>query len=242
MSGAYCAQCGQKRFTGQIGLRNMAGDAVVQLTQLESGLFRTLWGLLRRPRESMHAFMSGQRRRYTHPFVLLLLMATVYFLVTSIFSENEWQEFHRFLQTDRVRWMTAAQQFRFLHFYQVLRAYLPYSLLLATLPGAALLRITLRSSRHTVAELWLVTVYAASMALLLISLLALGFLSLSLPTIALSMASNFVILIAQIYYLQRFLGGSPWVFLRIVLATGLCFAGMLWLQYDLALRYAMWGS
>jgi hypothetical protein len=242
MSGAYCVQCGQKRFAGQTTLRNMAGDAVVQLTQLESGLFRTLWGLLVRPGDTARAFVAGQRRRYTHPFVLLLLMATVYFLVTAVFSDSQWQEFHRFLQTDRVHWMTATQRDRFLHFYQLLRSYLPYSLLLATLPGAALLRLSLPTTRHTVAEVWLVTVYAASMALLLISLLAAAFLAFSIPTIALSMAGNFIILVAQIYYLQRYLGGGALVFARIVVTTGLCFAGMLWLQYDVALRYALWSS
>ncbi len=242
MSGGYCAQCGQKRFAGQTTLRNMAGDAVVQLTQLESGLFRTLWGLLLRPGDTMRAFGTGQRRRFTHPFVLLLLAATAYFLVTAVFGESQWQEFHRFLQTDRVHRMTTMQRDRFLHFYRLLRSYLPYSLLLATLPGAALLRFSLPNSRHTVAEVWLVTVYAAGMALLLISLLAVAFLVFSIPTIALSMAGNFIILIAQIYYLQRYLGGGPLVFLRIVIATGLCFAGMLWLQYAVALRYASWGQ
>src|SRR6202008_1341352 len=150
-------------------------------------LLHTLWGLLRTPQTMLRCYFAGQRRRYTHPFALLVIAATVYLLVTSLFAETDWQEFHRALNNDAVAAMTAAQRERFIAFYRTMRSGLPYLMLLLTLPGAWFVRLCFPRRGHTVAEYWVVALYAVSLALLMETLLALAFIVFSVPTLALSM-------------------------------------------------------
>lgn len=239
VTGAYCSACGQRVTEGQLSLRGMGRDFAGMIVQLETRLLHTVWGLLRAPQATLQEYFSGRRRRYTHPFALLVVAATLYLLVTSLFDDNQWQEFHRALATDAVQAMTAAQRERFVAFYRVMRSGLPYLMGLLTLPGAVLVRGCFPRRGHTVAEYWVVALYAVGVALLVETLLGLLCFAFSLPTLALSMSTNFLQLVAQIYLLCVFLRGGLGSFLRVALVAGACFIAMNWLQGYLAYEYAL---
>ena len=238
--GHYCHHCGQRHVAGQLSLKTLGHDLVEKVAQIESGWWHTMRDLIIRPRTMLLSYFAGRRKHFAHPFAFLLLSATVYFLITSLFDEAVWQEFHRFLSTDAARSMSDVQRNRYIDFYRSLRSSLPYLMLIATLPVAALVRLCLAQSRHTVAELWLVSLFAVSLALALISGLALVFKLFAVPTLGLSMSTNFVLLISQVYLLCRFIGGGWRTWLRILLAAGAAFIGMIWLQSEIAVRYAVW--
>jgi len=237
---AYCPACGQRASEGQLSLRGLGGDFLEIVAQVETRLLHTLWGLLRAPQTTLRAYFAGRRRYYTHPFALLVIAATIYLLVTGLFKDADWQEFHRALSTDAVEAMSASQRDRFIAFYRTMRSGLPYLMLLLTLPGAWLVRLCFPRRGHTVAEYWVVALYAVSLTLLTESVLALVFLVASLPTLALSMSTNFLQLIAQIYLLYAFLRGGIGAFVRVALVAGACFVGMNWLQGYAAYQYALW--
>jgi hypothetical protein len=240
VNSAYCPECGQRSAEGQLTLPGMARDLVEMVLQVETRLLHTVWGLACAPQTTLRAYFAGRRRRFTHPFALLVISATIYLLVTSLFKESDWQEFHRALGTDAVEAMSVAQRERFIAFYRTMRSGLPYLMLLLTLPGALLMRWCFPRRDHTVADYWIVALYAVSLALLTDSLLALMFLAGSVPTLALSMSTNFLQLVAQVYLLTVFLRGGIGSFARIVLVAGACFIGMNWLQGYAAYRYALW--
>jgi len=239
LSSAYCPECGQRAAEGQLSLRGMGRDFIEMVVQLETRLLHTLWGLLRAPRTTLQSYFGGRRRRYTHPFALLVITATAYLLVTSLFKEADWQEFHRALGTDAVEAMSAGQRERFIAFYRTMRSCLPYLMLILTLPGAMLLRSCFPRRGHTVAEYWVVALYSMSLALVTETLLALVFFVCSVPTLALSMSTNFLQLVAQVYLLYAFLRGGLGTFVRVALVAGACFVGMNWLQGYVAYQYAL---
>jgi hypothetical protein len=240
LSSAYCPLCGQRAAEGQLSLRGMGRDFVEMIVQVETRLLHTLWGLLSAPQTTLLSYFSGRRRRYTHPFALLVIAATIYLLVTSLFREADWQEFHRALSTDAVEAMSAGQRERFIVFYRTMRSGLPYLMLLLTLPGALLLRGCFPRRGHTVAEYWVVALYAVSLALVAETVFALVFAACSLPTLALSMSTSFLQLLAQVCLLYAFLRGGLGSFLRVVLVAGACFVAMNWLQGYAAYQYALW--
>jgi hypothetical protein len=240
LNSAYCPACGQRAAEGQLSLRGMGRDFVEMVVQVETRLLHTLWGLLRAPQATLSAYFAGRRRRYTHPFALLVIAATIYLLVTSLFAENDWQEFHRALGTDAVEAMSAAQRERFIAFYRTMRSGLPYLMLLLTLPGALFVRGCFPRRGHTVAEYWVVALYAVSLALIMETLLALLCFVFSLPTLALSMSTSFLQLVAQVYVLYAFLRGGVGTFVRVTLVAGACFVAMNWLQGYAAYQYALW--
>jgi hypothetical protein len=242
LSSAYCPECGQRAMEGQLTLRGMGRDFVEMIVQVETRLLHTVWGLLRAPQTTLRCYFAGRRRCYTHPFALLVVVATIYLLATSLFKDSDWQEFHRALSTDAVEAMSAAQRERFIAFYRTMRSGLPYLMLLLTLPGALFVRACFPRRGHTVAEYWVVALYAVSLALLTETLLALVCLAFSLPTLALSMSTSFLQLIAQIYLLCAFLRGGFGTFVRVALIAGVCFVAMNWLQGYAAYQYALWLS
>jgi hypothetical protein len=240
LSSRYCPECGQRATEGQLTLRGMGRDFVEIIAQVETRLLHTVWGLLRAPQMTLRSYFAGRRRRYTHPFALLVIAATIYLLATSLFKEADWQEFHRALSTDAVEAMSAAQRERFVVFYRTMRSGLPYLMLLLTLPGALFVRVCFPRQGHTVAEYWVVALYAVSLALLTETLLALACLVFSAPTLALSMSTSFLQLVAQIYLLCAFLRGGVGTFVRVALVAGVCFVAMNWLQGYAGYQYALW--
>lgn len=73
--GDYCHRCGEKRPDArELSMRHFAGDALKELTSLDSKLYHTLVGLLFRPGFLTLEWIAGRRSRYLKPFNLCLAL------------------------------------------------------------------------------------------------------------------------------------------------------------------------
>lgn len=82
ISGDYCSQCGQRE--RDLRLADVAGEALEDLTDLDSRLWRTLKGLLFRPGSVTADYISGRRARYIPPVRLYLVVSFLVFLAMSL--------------------------------------------------------------------------------------------------------------------------------------------------------------
>jgi hypothetical protein len=80
----YCAVCGQKAVDYHASLREVAGDIVDELFQLDSRIGRTIVPFLFRPGKLTNEFNAGRRRSYSSPLRLYLLVSFLYFLLRSL--------------------------------------------------------------------------------------------------------------------------------------------------------------
>jgi hypothetical protein len=84
LAGDYCSQCGQRE--RELRLADVAGEALEDLTDLDSRLWRTLKGLILHPGSVTADYISGRRARYVPPIRLYLVVS---FLVLLVFSQSE---------------------------------------------------------------------------------------------------------------------------------------------------------
>ncbi|MFO0573898.1 MAG: DUF3667 domain-containing protein [Polyangia bacterium] len=77
--GAYCASCGQRNADYRVSLRELLGDALDGLFQLDSRITRTFVPFLFRPGFLTREYCAGRRTRYTSPLRVYLLLSVVYF-------------------------------------------------------------------------------------------------------------------------------------------------------------------
>jgi hypothetical protein len=81
LTGQYCANCGQRARSRLISLWELVRDAVGDLFELESRLWRTLIPLIVRPGKLTREYLLGRRARYMPPFRTYLVLSVVFFLV-----------------------------------------------------------------------------------------------------------------------------------------------------------------
>jgi len=78
---SFCASCGERRLSPRdLTIRHFAIEASRQVSDLESGLLRTLRALITRPGLLTREYMSGRRRLYLSPFQLFLLCNLAFFI------------------------------------------------------------------------------------------------------------------------------------------------------------------
>lgn len=82
LAGDYCSQCGQRQ--RELRLTDLAGEALEDLTDLDSRLWRTLRGLLFSPGSVTADYIGGRRARYIPPVRLYLVVSFLVFLVISL--------------------------------------------------------------------------------------------------------------------------------------------------------------
>jgi hypothetical protein len=82
LAGDYCAGCGQR--VRELRLADVAGEALEDVTDLDSRLWRTLKGLLFRPGSVTADYINGRRARYVPPIRLYLVVSFAVFLVFSM--------------------------------------------------------------------------------------------------------------------------------------------------------------
>ncbi len=90
-TGPFCSDCGQSIADEQrLTLRGMAMAFVHRLTGMDRGIFFTLATLYRKgPGHVAHRFVAGERRRFTHP-LLLVILAAAFVLFTFRFYEDSY--------------------------------------------------------------------------------------------------------------------------------------------------------
>lgn len=81
LRGQYCSICGQRARTRLISVWELVRDAVGDLFELDSRLWRTLVPLLVRPGRLTREYLMGRRVRFMPPFRTYLVLSLVFFLV-----------------------------------------------------------------------------------------------------------------------------------------------------------------
>ncbi|HEX4910790.1 MAG TPA: DUF3667 domain-containing protein [Permianibacter sp.] len=246
--GPFCQQCGLRHQQGQLSMRQLGADARNRLLEWERGFFRTCWHLLRQPRTVLERVLSGQRQGYNHPLTFLLICATVSLLSIQLYDDAFWR---LFADDVRARMQAAGRTSfdaehaqRFIAVYSSMMALLPYWMMLQTLPSAWLSRWFFPRRGHTVAEFWVLHLYAVGVALLLDAALSVALTLLALDTefrIRQSSA-GILILLCFLYVGRAWLRGGLWTLLRLAAAMLLVAIVASVLQQTLAFSYAYWGG
>lgn len=83
LTGPFCSQCGQRAIPPHPSVRELASDALGELSGWDGKLVETLRLLLTRPGALTSRFLDGQRVRYVSPVRLYLGCSIAYFLVAS---------------------------------------------------------------------------------------------------------------------------------------------------------------
>lgn len=81
LQGQYCARCGQRARGRLISIWELVRDAVGDLFELDSRLWRTVIPLVFRPGKLTHEYLIGRRARFMPPFRTYLVLSVIFFLV-----------------------------------------------------------------------------------------------------------------------------------------------------------------
>jgi hypothetical protein len=84
LAGAYCSACGQKADVRIPSLGHLIADAVVDLTNFDSRIWRSLLTLVLKPGHLTRCYLEGQRARYAPPFRMYLVTSVAFFVVFSV--------------------------------------------------------------------------------------------------------------------------------------------------------------
>lgn len=81
LTGAYCADCGQKRFVeSDRRLSHLLGEIVAGATELDGRIWRSIRALLFRPGLLSREYFEGRRARWISPISLFFAASVVYFV------------------------------------------------------------------------------------------------------------------------------------------------------------------
>jgi hypothetical protein len=89
LQGQYCAQCGQRARGRLISIWELLRDAVGDLFELDSRLWRTIIPLTFHPGKLTHDYLVGRRARFMPPFRTYLVLSIVFFLVAFFDPERQ---------------------------------------------------------------------------------------------------------------------------------------------------------
>jgi hypothetical protein len=88
--GNFCNNCGQKTNLGRLDFSYLLREITGSVFQLHYGFFYTLKELFIAPGKSINEFLNGKRKKYFKPIPYLIILSTVYFLVTMAINERTW--------------------------------------------------------------------------------------------------------------------------------------------------------
>src|SRR5687767_9678502 len=83
LSGAFCAQCGQRALPPYPTTRELAGDAFQEISGWDGRFALTIRTLLRAPGKLTTEFLTGRRARYISPVRLYLVTSLAYFVIAA---------------------------------------------------------------------------------------------------------------------------------------------------------------
>jgi hypothetical protein len=84
LAGAYCSVCGQKGDVRIPSLHHVLADALGDLVNFDSRIWRSLIALTFKPGRLTSAYLAGQRARYAPPFRMYLVTSVAFFLAFSL--------------------------------------------------------------------------------------------------------------------------------------------------------------
>ncbi len=95
LSGAFCANCGQRANVHVPTTHELVHEALEGLTHSDSRLWRTLRLLWLKPGQLTREFIAGRRESFLPPFRLYLVISVILFLLASFIRASDTQGFIR---------------------------------------------------------------------------------------------------------------------------------------------------
>lgn len=92
VSGKYCSHCGQSANVGTVTMASLMQELSGSIFKVNKGFLYTFIGLLKRPGESIQAYLNGKRKSHVKPITYVLTLSTIYFLVSQITGQNTWMD------------------------------------------------------------------------------------------------------------------------------------------------------
>jgi hypothetical protein len=89
LADAYCAHCGQKVKPLDPTMRELAGDVVGEVTDVDSRLLRSVRYLFTRPGFLSREHAEGRRARYVSPVRIYLVFSVAFFAAASLVTQRE---------------------------------------------------------------------------------------------------------------------------------------------------------
>jgi len=83
--GPYCSECGQRADVHIASLGALVGDALGDLYNLDSRLWRSLLTLASKPGRMTSRYLEGQRAKYSPPFRMYVVSSVAFFVIFSLF-------------------------------------------------------------------------------------------------------------------------------------------------------------
>ncbi len=90
MEGNYCSKCGQNTRVRRIDLSSFINELSETLFQVNRGFFFTYFSLFTKPGQTIRDFLEGKRAQHYKPIAYVLLLSTLYLLVTRITEQATW--------------------------------------------------------------------------------------------------------------------------------------------------------
>lgn len=84
----YCSRCGQKNSVDRIKISSFSSELAEVIFQVNKGFFYTFKSLTNSPGKSIQDYLNGKRQYFFKPIAYLLLLSTLYFLVSKLTSQN----------------------------------------------------------------------------------------------------------------------------------------------------------
>ncbi len=88
----FCGFCGQNSNVGRIDYSNFIREITESVFQVNKGFFYTIRELFIRPGKSIRDFLSGKRRNHFKPIAFVLLLSTLYYLISQLTNQNTWMD------------------------------------------------------------------------------------------------------------------------------------------------------
>lgn len=85
----FCSNCGAKVVSERISFRRLYGEFAAQFLGWDNRYFKTLLFLLTKPHVLINDYLSGVRKRYSHPFVFFAINAAIALIIFGLFPQKE---------------------------------------------------------------------------------------------------------------------------------------------------------
>ncbi|MFV1884633.1 MAG: DUF3667 domain-containing protein [Balneola sp.] len=88
VEGKFCSNCGQDSKVSRINLPNFLNQISESVFLINKGFFYTLINLFVCPGQSIEDFLNGKRKYHFKPIAYVLVISTVYFLISRLAEQN----------------------------------------------------------------------------------------------------------------------------------------------------------
>ncbi len=88
VEGNFCPNCGQSSKVKRINFFNFFTQITESVFLINKGFFYTLINLFLRPGQSIRNFLDGKRKYHFKPLAYVLVLSTVYYLISRIAEQN----------------------------------------------------------------------------------------------------------------------------------------------------------